>query len=197
MNYLDKKVSNKKDLDPIDWAIVAIIIGGASLIVSIKSKIDTNRVVKEAAVQKKAITGNRVRLNKIKHKLSHINIWLSELTEIGNIVVNDDETGISRSSIEFESEGELEAFNEMFDYLTSSISRINRLISELDPDGMPFTDNDKAEFVNRPIERLKEDTEGLLNTDMDSKERIGKLKELLYGYELLISNIDEAIGRFE
>lgn len=197
MEYLKTPAKNRRDLDPIDWAIVAVIISGASLIVNIKSKIDVDNNARSDAARIKAISSNRVRIGKIQRTLENLKMWTREIQELGEIVVNNDERGITRTSIVFGSEYEAEMFNEIFDQIMHSISRINRLISEIDSEGLPLKDEDLYEFVELPIERLKQDSIRLLDPDIETQplNRLNRLIKLLDDYILLLQNLDEVISR--
>ncbi len=183
--------------DPIDWAIVAVILGGASLLLALEQKIEARQRHESAETEKKAIGGNKLRLKGIRSILQELEYSVSFINDIAKPVDSDKIDGINAKSITFASDIDEEEFNKCFDHITYSISRINRLLNELDDIGWPLSDDDVENFVTTPIREIKESTVQPLDINMDFRERmnqlgglIGKYKSLVEGLEGVLSAID-------
>jgi len=185
--------TDRSDFDPIDWAIVAIIIAGTSLLLSIDQKLNARRKADAEDAEKKAISGNQLRLSKIKRHVDHLKLVLSNLSDLGKIVVHEDKSGITRSSIEFSSEDAEEEFNNIFDGTTHGISRLNRLISEIDLEGLPLDDKDLDEIA-RQIEGIKESTNSAIHPDSDPNERLKLAERVLSRHIELIESLEAILN---
>ena len=180
--------------DPIEWAIIALIISGSSLILALESKIEARRRAESAATAEKAKAGNRLRLNTIRGHLNEIRGFVSVIPKLGKIEVNPDKPGISRNSIIFSSDADEEHFNQSFDRVTALIGRINRCLSEIDPQGIPLTDDDVRIFVTEPMRRAQDKVIPLLQADADPHKRIERAYELLQDYAKLIENLEHVLA---
>ena len=98
------RLNNTKDCDPIDWAIIAVMVGGCAVLLSLDQKIEARRKADAVETERKAINGNRLRLNTMSFHLRELESILSRIDEIGTIKIDDTKTGITRGSIVFDSD---------------------------------------------------------------------------------------------
>lgn len=180
--------------DPIEWAFIAVVLGGSSLILALEAKIEARRHAESAAAADKAKTGNILRLVEIRNHLNQIRDFVSAIPILGKIEINRDKPGISKNSIIFTSAADEESFNQLFDRVTASIGQINRLLSDIDPVGIPLADDDVRTFVTNPMRRAQDKVIPILRDDVDPHERINRVYELLQDYANLIENLGRALG---
>ena len=188
-----QEAQGRRDLDPIEWAILGILIGGASLTLTIQKKIEDRRKAREAEAERKATAGNLIRLDRMRQILAELRVFASTLPEMGQLVVDESKTGITRGSIEFRSEQEEERFNRGFESMLHGIGRLNRLIGEIDLEGLPLSEKDKADFVDRPIENIKQKTATAINPDTPPTQRVNVIIDLLATYDVLIGDLKRTL----
>ena len=179
--------------DPIEWAIIGVIIAGSSLILALEAKIEARRRAESDAAARKAQAANRLRLRTIRAHLNEIRGFVSLIQKLGKIEVNSEKPGISRHSITFTSETDEESFNQYFDRVTALIGRINRCLSEFDPQGIPLSDENVRIFVTEPMRRAQNKVIPLLQPDLDPYNRIGMTDDLLQDYANLIENLENVL----
>jgi hypothetical protein len=180
--------------DPIEWAIIAVVISGSSLILALEKKFEDRRRAQSAAAAEKARAGNRLRLGTIRAHLNEISMLLRAIPDLGRLEVDPNNSGISRNSITFSSDANEERFSQNFDRLTALIGRINRLLSEIDPQGLPLTDEDVRRFVTEPMQRAQEKVLPILQANADPRKRIERAHELVEEYANLIADLERALG---
>ncbi len=184
---------NTSARDPIEWAIIAVIIAGSSLMLALETKITARqRVESEDAVQK-ARAGNRLRLSAMRDHLNEMRGFVFEIPCLGEIETNITDISIARNSIIFQSDREEEIFNQKFDRITMLIARINRCLSEIDAQGFQLNDNDLQEYVTGPMQYAKNMVIPLLQADIEPKIRIERVCELLGVYEGIVKNLENAL----
>lgn len=188
-----QEAQGRRDLDPIEWAILGILIGGASLTLTIQKKIEDRRKAREAEAERKATAGNLIRLDRMRQILAELRVFASTLPEMGQLVVDESKTGITRGSIGFRSEQEEERFNRGFESMLHGIGRLNRLIGEIDLEGLPLSEKDKADFVDRPIENIKQKTATAINPDTPPTQRVNVIIDLLATYDVLIGDLKRTL----
>jgi hypothetical protein len=181
---------SRPDLDPIEWAVIGVVIAGVTLVLSIEQKIRDCRREKSKEIHEKATLGNLLRLQNINGHLASLRDLVQRTHKVGRVVVDENRTGITRSSIVFDDERSAEEFNRMFDAMMFHIGRLNRLISEIDIDGFPLNDADEKEFVQAPVEEIKLRTKAALEADLDPYLRLNETDALLSDYGQFISGIE-------
>ena len=62
----------RTDLDPIDWAIVAVVLGGASLLLSLEAKFEARKRYEETRTSAKAMKSNKLYLKKCRVHITEI-----------------------------------------------------------------------------------------------------------------------------
>ena len=70
MENAKQEAEGRRDLDPIEWAILGILIGGASLTLTIQKKIEDRRKARDAEAERKATAGNLIRLDRMQQQLA-------------------------------------------------------------------------------------------------------------------------------
>ena len=73
------------------------------------------------------------------------------------------------------------------------IGRLNRLIGEIDLEGLPLSEKDKADFVDRPIENIKQKTATAINPDTPPTQRVNVIIDLLATYDVLIGDLKRTL----
>jgi hypothetical protein len=181
--------------DPFEWVIISIVIGGASLVLSIKNKIDARRDAESAKRATQAEASNRLRLDAIKRELHHIEALIAHTRESGELKIDETATGIARRTIVFTTPEAEETFNRRFDQSTAAIGRINRLLSELDLDGFPLKPLDVEEFVIAPSRKIQLKAAAVLGNDDDRWDRleaahslISDCREFTQGLEVVLNH---------
>jgi hypothetical protein len=74
------------EFDPIEWAIIGVVVGGSSLILAIKVKIDATRKIKQEKANKEARVSNQVRLKGIQRALDEMREIFNYIYKIGKLV---------------------------------------------------------------------------------------------------------------
>ena len=181
--------------DPIDWAIVGVILAGCSLVLALEQKIEARRSAESEEAARKAQGGNLPRLRAIREHIDEIHKYLSDIKNYGKIVFHPDKSGIARSSLVFSSAEDEERFNQSFDRITALIARINRCLSEIDPIGIPLNVNDVRKFVAEPIKHIQQATERVLRADMGPYDRMGSVDSLLTDFSSFVGNLEGVFGK--
>jgi hypothetical protein len=185
----------RPDLDPIEWAIIGIIIAGANLALAIDKKIAERRDAKSGGAREKAVNGNLLRLSNLKSQMQALRHQMEAIHKIGHIEVDKEKRGIDASSLVFDDDESAERFNRIFDTVLQGIGRINRLISEIDIEGLPLNEDDVAEFVRGPVAEIKERTRTAIHPDNDPYQRLKETDGLLQVYEQLIGDLQVLLER--
>src|SRR5262245_27483845 len=180
--------------DPIEWAIIGVLIGGAGLVVTIRNRVDTRRAARSAKRAQEAKASNRVRLNAINGYLGEIKTAISYTRKHGKVVVDQATKGIARRSIVFATAEVEEGFNREFDRATFAIGRINRLLSELDSEGFPMKPKDLEEFVRAPLKRIQEKFASVLRSDDDRSNRLEAAQAVVSDCQIFIRNLERALN---
>lgn len=184
---------SRVDLDPIDWAIIGVIIAGSGLFLTLESKIEARRRAESKALEIKAINSNKIKLIELKDYIFELYLISEKIGKLGVLKIDENKSGITKSYIEFHSEEDQEKFNERFDRVTYLISRINRLINEIDPVGFPIKDSDIEEYVNNPVDSLKNQIESLISPDFHPLERRSGLGQLLTDMLGFVSGLEKLL----
>jgi hypothetical protein len=180
--------------DPIEWAIIAVIISGSSLCLSLEAKIEARRRAQSAAAAEKAKNGNLLRLRTIRGHINEMRSFVSLIPKLGQFQVDKGKPPLISASIVFGSPQDEEQFNQHFDRVAAVIGRINRCLSEIDVEGVPLSEEDTRNFVTEPIRRLQEKITPLLQMNGDPHKRIGSGLELLKEYSDLLEKLENALG---
>ena len=183
----------QSDFDPIEWAIVGIVIAGTSLVLTIEQKIKDRRTATSLKEQEKAVRNNRVRLGNLRSHLGRMRDLLKRAHEIGKIVVRENEPGVSRSSLVFTDAHSAEEFNRIFEGILQHIGRLNRLIDEIDLEGLPVDEGVMKEFVQIPFEQAKKVTAVAIDPEIDPYLRLKETDHLLQSYIDLIANLENIL----
>jgi hypothetical protein len=187
--------SRNPDLDPIEWAIIGVIIAGGSLILSLEAKIEARKRAESKELELKAINSNKLKLGELKKYILELYTIHVHQKELGQVKIDEEKTGITKSYIEFESPEKQEIFNGNFDRITYLISRINRLVNDIDPAGFPIKDSDIKEYVTNPTELLKKQIELLITPDFHPLEREEGLGQLLNDMLGFVGGLDELLNK--
>ena len=180
--------------DPLECAVLSVIVSGCSLILALETKIKTRQEAESAKAREKAKNGNRVRLSTMRTHLNEIQGIVSVIPKLGTFEVHNERPGIARNSITFSSDFDEERFNQNFDRMTASVGRINRLLSEIDPEGLPLTDEDVKTFVTEPIRRVQDKVIPAIHPEVDPRKRIERVLDLLRDYANLLQNLEAALA---
>jgi hypothetical protein len=190
-----QKVVEPMPRDPIEWVIIGIAIGGASLVLTIKNKIDARRDAESAKRARQAEASNRLRLNAIDRHLRDIEALIAHTRESGEVKIDETATGIARRTIAFATPEAEERFNHEFDQATAAIGRINRSLSELDLEGFPLKPLDVEEFVTAPLQQIQGKAAAVLGNDDDRWDRleaalavISDCREFIQRLEVVLNN---------
>jgi hypothetical protein len=191
---LNNGEANASARDPIEWAIIAVVISGSSLILALETKIKARQRAESEEAARKALARNRLRLNTISDHLNEMRRFVSEIPELGKIEINTENVGITRGSIIFASDADEERFNQKFDRMTTLIGRINRCLSEIDSQGFHLNDDDVQKYVTDPMRRAQNKVIPLLQADIDPYTRIQRANELLAAYADMVVNLERVLA---
>jgi hypothetical protein len=180
----------KPELDPIEWAIIGIIISGSSLLLTIQGKLRERRRDAREEIAREARSGNILRISTIKGHIKELADVISQIQEIGHIIENESDHPLGKFSFEFETPSAHERYNQLIDRATSAIARINRLVGQIDIRGFPISDEDYRQYVEPLFLELKQITETAIQIDSDPKKRFDALKYLLDRYINLCDRIE-------
>ena len=194
MRVEDKSGVEPVSRDPIEWAIIGIVLGGASLVLAIRNKIDARRDAESAKRARQAEASNRLRLNAINLHLGDIEAFISHTRERSKVVVDEKAKGIARRSIVFATADAEERFNHEFDQAAGAIGRINRLLSELDVDGFPLKPKDVEDFVTVPLGRIQENAASVLRSDDDRVDRLEAALAVVSDCRIFVRNLERALS---
>jgi len=179
--------------DPLEVAVIGVILAGASLILALETKVKARTAAESKAAAERASGANRIRLRAIRRHLDELHRHLGSLRELGSLVLDPTKTGLTRTSIVFASAEAEEQFNQDFDRVTALIGRINRALSEIDPRGLPLSDDDVRRYVDGPVVVAEARLGALLRPEVGPNERIDKAAELVAGYSALVDDLASAL----
>lgn len=179
--------------DPIDVAVLGVILSGASLILAIETKVKARQAAETQAAAQRAAAANRIRLRSIGAHMDELRRFLGNIRERGRLVLNPAKPGLTRTSIVFASSEAEEQFNQDFDRLTALIGRVNRALSEIDPRGLPLEPADVQRLVEGPIAVAEAKLGALLRPEVGPNERIDKAADLIADYAALAGNLASAL----
>ncbi|MGH6872748.1 MAG: hypothetical protein ACREHE_14700 [Rhizomicrobium sp.] len=186
----------RPDLDPIEWAVIGVILAGANLVVAIEKRIEDRIEAKSAEVRKKAVAGNIVRLATMRRELEGLREVLMRIHKLGHIVTDPNKQGIDAASLVFDSDEDAEHYKFLFDMALHHIGRLNRLVMEIDSEGLPFSDGDTKEFFAKPMAEAKERTFAAIHPENDAQRRLKEAGAVLELYENMIRNLETALEKF-
>jgi hypothetical protein len=182
----NKTQSVRRDLDPIEWAIIGTILAGVSVVASIQQIVDA----RASKTQEKAINSNRLKLHEIRQHLLLMQEFLTNLPRKYQLHHNVNETGISQRSILFKDEEEAVSFNEDFEESLSKVARVTRLITELDAKGFPLEQQQIDEYINFPLNHLKELFPAVLNPGNSPENRFYLAESILLRLQKFVRNLE-------
>lgn len=180
--------------DPIELAVLGVILSGASLLLALETKIKARRAAETSAAASRAAAGNRVRLRAIEGHIRELRGLLGSIRELGRFEIDPTRPEPTRTSIVFPSAGAEEQFNQNFERITALIGRINRLLSEIDVHGLPLSDDEVRKFVTDPTAVAEARLGALMRAGVGPNERSDRAAELLADYAALAGNLAAALG---
>ena len=179
--------------DPIELAVVGVILSGASLLLALETKVKARQAAESKAAAERAAAGNRVRLRAIQGHLDELRRHLGSIREMGRLELDPARPELTRTSIVFPSAEAEEQFNQNFERITAMIGRLNRLMSEIDVRGLSLSDEDIRKFVQGPIAVAEARLGALLRPGVGPHERSDRVAELLADYAALAGNLAAAL----
>ena len=187
---LNEESSSRAKLDPIEWAIVGVVIAGASLVLTVDTKIKARRKERSVSAQRR----NRLQLLEMRDSLDEMKKLVDGFGQLVNLSIHRNREGITKASWEFVSEEAREKFNRSFDRLAYLISRLNRCVNEIDPDGIELDEKSEREFVAGPIARIKRSAEEAILPSTDPAVRMELVKGLIFDAGKLVAALGEILG---
>jgi hypothetical protein len=179
--------------DPIELAVIGVILSGASLLLALETKVKARRAAESKAATERAAAGNRVRLRAIQAHMEELRRHLGSIRELGRLQIDPTRSELARTSIVFPSADAEEQFNQNFERVTAMIGRLNRLLSEIDVHGLALSEHDLRIFVTGPIAVAEAKLGALLRPGVGPHERSDKAAELLADYAALAGNLAAAL----
>jgi hypothetical protein len=179
--------------DPIELAVLGVILSGASLLLALETKIKARQAADSKAAAERAAAGNRVRLRAIQAHMEELRRHLGSVRELGRLELDPARPELTRTSIVFPSAEAEEQFNQNFERITAMIGRLNRLMSEIDVRGLSLSDGDIRKFVQGPIAVAEARLGALLRPGVGPHERSDRVAELLADYAALSGNLAAAL----
>ncbi|HTQ14316.1 MAG TPA: hypothetical protein VMH86_10610 [Rhizomicrobium sp.] len=183
----------RPDLDPIEWAVLGVIIAGSSLALSIQTKFEQHRKARSEELQRKAVAGNLVRLANMGDALHGLRQAMELIHKVGRIAFDKEKHGIDSASLVFDDDASAEEYNALFDRALYLIGRLNRLVMELDPEGLPLGDDDRKAFFGKPVAEIRERTLAAIHPDNDPYQRLSEAGLVLEIFERLLGDLGAAL----
>ena len=185
--------SSANERDPIEMAVLGVILSGASLLLALETKIKARQVAESKVAAERAAASNRIRLRAIQAHMDELRRHLGSVRELGRLEIDPARPELTRTTIVFPSAEAEEQFNQNFERITAMIGRINRLMSEIDVRGLSLSDEDIRKFVQDPIAVAEARLGTLLRPGVGPHERSDRAAELLADYAALSGNLAAAL----
>lgn len=184
-----RKQQRNPEFDPIEWAIIAIIISGSSLLLALETKVQNRKKAKNDEVARRAKNANKERLQSIQGILLEMDTIVKHIQKTGKLIVNESKSPLGRFSLDFETKENFDHFNDDFDRLMELIAKLNRSCNAIDVQGIDLTPKDMEEFVDIPLKSIKALTQEAINVDIDPKTRMLMVEKLLKDYSVFVNKL--------